>query len=125
MATVAQSAEYGTAGVVIWGDHLSARTRIDCLELQTFIDEFLGPLVRNVTEIAQDCSAKFCNWHGRCNFQLEPAVYAEPLELGLAQDLTDKWKFVRCNCYRGWSGASCDKQPVTCDRESQCNRPAV
>jgi len=70
MATVAQSAEQGTAGIVIWGDHLTEKTKTDCLEIKSYIDNFLGPLVKNLTAITQTCSQKFCNSHGRCTFEL-------------------------------------------------------
>lgn len=110
IATVAQSAEQGTAGIVIWGDHLTERTKTDCLEIKSYIDNFLGPLVKNLTAMTQTCSQKFCNSHGRCTFQLNPSVYAKALSQGVAQDLSDKWKFVSCKCYNGWSGADCSRQ---------------
>lgn len=110
IATVAQSAEQGTAGIVIWGDHLTERTKTDCLEIKSYIDNFLGPLVKNLTAMTQTCSQKFCNSHGRCTFQLNPSVYAKALSQGVAQDLSDKWKFVSCKCYNGWSGTDCSRQ---------------
>ena len=110
MATVAQSAELGTVGIVIWGDHLTERTKTDCLEIKSYIDNFLGPLVKNLTAITQSCSQKFCNSHGRCTFQLNPSVYAKALSQGVAQELSDQWKFVSCKCYNGWSGADCSHQ---------------
>ena len=110
MATIAQSAEQGTAGVVIWGDHLTENTKTDCLEIQSYMDNFLGPLVKNLTTITQTCSQEFCHSHGRCTFKLNPAVYDKALSQGVAQDLTDKWKFVSCNCYNGWSGVDCSHQ---------------
>ncbi|XP_020614973.1 hyaluronidase-1-like [Orbicella faveolata] len=110
MATVAQSAEQGTAGIVIWGDHLTEKTKTDCLEIKSYIDNFLGPLVKNLTAITQTCSQKFCNSHGRCTFELNPSVYAKALSQGVVQDLTDQWKFVSCKCYNGWSGEDCSHQ---------------
>ena len=110
MATVAQSAEQGTAGIVIWGDHLTEKTKTDCLEIKSYIDNFLGPLVKNLTAITQTCSQKFCNSHGRCTFQLNPSVYARVLNQGVVLDLTDQWKFVSCKCYNGWSGGDCSHQ---------------
>ena len=95
------------AGIVIWGDHFSEQTRTDCLQVKTYIDNFLGPLVKNLTAISLDCSKQFCNSHGRCNFQLTPDVYVKALNLGAPQDLSDKWKFLSCNCYNGWSGNDC------------------
>ena len=110
LATVGQSAEQGAAGVVIWGDKLTEKTKTDCLEIKTYIDNFLGPLVKNLTTITQTCSQEFCNSHGRCTFQLNPAVYVKASSLGLSQDLTDQWKFQSCKCYNGWSGADCGHQ---------------
>ena len=103
MATVAQSAEQGTAGIVIWGDHLTEKTKTDCLEIKSYIDNFLGPLVKNLTAITQTCSQKFCNSHGRCTFELNPSVYAKALSQGVVQDLTDQWKSIAelhriCTC---------------------------
>ena len=47
MSTILQSAEQGTAGVVIWGDHHSEATKPDCIEIKNYIDNFLGPLVKS------------------------------------------------------------------------------
>ncbi|XP_078376312.1 hyaluronidase-1-like isoform X1 [Oculina patagonica] len=110
IATVAQSAEQGTAGIVIWGDHFTERTKTDCLEVKSYIDNFLGPLVKNISTITQTCSQKFCSLHGRCAFQLDPTVYTKVLNQGIMQDLTEKWKFVSCKCYNGWSGTDCNHQ---------------
>ena len=109
LATIGQSAEQGVAGVVIWGDKLTEKTKTDCLEIQTYIDNFLGPLVKNLTTITQTCSREFCNSHGRCTFQLNPAVYVKASSQGFIQDLT-QWKFQSCKCYNGWSGADCGHQ---------------
>ena len=110
MATVAQSAEQGTAGVVIWGDHLTEKTKTDCLEIKSYIDNFLGPLVKNLTAITQTCSQKFCSSHGRCTFHLSPSVYAKALSRGVLQDMINQWRFVSCKCYNGWSGEDCGRQ---------------
>ena len=107
---MAQSAEQGTAGIVIWGDHLTERTKTDCLEIKSYIDNFLGPLVKNISTIAQTCSEDFCYSHGRCTFQLDHSVYAKALTQGVVQDMTGKWKFVSCKCYSGWSGTDCSHQ---------------
>ena len=74
------------------------------------MDNFLGPLVKNVSKITQTCSDEFCKSHGRCTFQLDPFVYSKAVSEGVADDLTDKWKFVSCKCYNGWSGADCNRQ---------------
>lgn len=110
VATISQSAEQGVAGVVIWGDHLTERTKTDCLEIKTYIDNFLGPVIRNLTTITQACSQEFCNSHGRCTFQLTPAEGIHSSFHEFAKDLTDQWKFQSCKCYNGWSGAHCDHQ---------------
>lgn len=110
VATVSQSAEQGVAGVVMWGDHLTEMTKTDCLEIQTYIDNFLGPVVKNLTTITQTCSQEFCNSHGRCTFQLTPTADIHSTYHGFALDLTDQWKFQSCKCYNGWSGANCDHQ---------------
>lgn len=110
VATVSQSAEQGVAGVVMWGDHLTEMTKTDCLEIQTYIDNFLGPVVKNLTIITQTCSQEFCNSHGRCTFQLTPTADIHSTYHGFGLDLTDQWKFQSCKCYNGWSGANCDHQ---------------
>ena len=108
MSTILQSAEQGTAGVVIWGDHHSEATKTDCIEIKNYIDNFLGPLVKSITAIAQNCSQEFCNLHGRCKFQLNPDLYfkASSLEVNL-HFLSDQWKFLSCRCHSGWSGEDC------------------
>ncbi|XP_068670719.1 hyaluronidase-1-like [Montipora capricornis] len=107
IATIVQSAEQGAAGVVLWGDHLSEKTKTDCIEIKTYIDNFLGPLVKNLTVVTQECSARFCSSHGRCKFQWNFVEYLQALSLGLARDLTHEWTFMSCNCYNGWGGKNC------------------
>ena len=108
MSTILQSAEQGTAGVVIWGDHHSEATKTDCTEIKNYIDNFLGPLVKSITTIAQNCSQEFCNLHGRCKFQLNPDLYYKASSLEVNLDfLSDQWKFLSCRCYSGWSGDDC------------------
>ena len=107
IATIVQSAEQGAAGVVLWGDHLSEKTKTDCIEMKTYIDNFLGPLVKNLTVVTGECSAQFCSSHGRCKFQWNFVEYLQALSLGLARDLTHEWTFMSCNCYNGWGGKNC------------------
>ena len=107
IATIVQSAEQGAAGVVLWGDHLSEKTKTDCIEIKTYIDNFLGPLVKSLTVVTQECSARFCSSHGRCKFRWNFVEYLQALSLGLARDLTHEWTFMSCNCYNGWGGKNC------------------
>ena len=99
MASLGQSAELGCAGVIIWGDHLDTTTKTSCIELKTYIDELAGPLVRKFTEIAQRCSADFCNLHGSCVFHLNSVIL-----------VPDQWKFVKCDCYNEWHGQHCKEK---------------
>ena len=107
MATVVQSAEEGVPGIVIWGDHLSDKTKIACTELKTYVDKYLGPIVKNLTSITQACSAQFCSSHGRCRFKWNSVEHQKAMYLQHSLDLTEQWKFLGCRCYNKWRSKNC------------------
>lgn len=107
IATVVQSAEEGVPGIVIWGDHLSDKTKIACTELKTYVDKYLGPIVKNLTSITQACSAQFCSSHGRCRFKWNSVEHQKATYLQHSLDLTEQWKFLGCRCYNKWRSKNC------------------
>ena len=110
LATVGQSAEMATGGTVIWGGYKDCSSKVMCTELKSYTDQLLGPLVRNLTQIALDCGTQYCTAHGRCEFQLT-GTRAERPRYALLESFKDRWKFRRCRCYLGWSGERCQQQP--------------
>ena len=56
----------GSAGVVLWGSSNSMRARNECVVLQNYIHNTLGPYVINITNFFGNCSEQLCNSHGRC-----------------------------------------------------------
>lgn len=107
IATVVQSAEEGVPGIVIWGDHLSDETKIACTELKTYVDNYLGLVVKNLTTITQACSAQFCSSHGRCRFKWNSVEHQKAMYLQHSLHLTEQWKFLGCRCYNKWSSKNC------------------
>ena len=107
IATVVQSAEEGVPGIVIWGDNLSDETKIACTELKTYVDNYLGLVVKNLTTITQACSAQFCSSHGRCRFKWNSVEHQKAMYLQHSLHLTEQWKFLGCRCYNKWSSKNC------------------
>jgi hypothetical protein len=105
-ATITQSAELATSGIVIWGSS-SDKKKEFCIQLSYYIAEFFGPLVQTLYEIAQDCGNLYCTGsHGRCRFKLDSVQnYDKEVLLGLR----DRWTFLDCVCNVGWAGKACEK----------------
>ena len=64
--TIKQSMDAGLAGVALWGSSASFRSKSQCEAVRDYIDTTLGPLVKNITIFALNCSATICYSHGRC-----------------------------------------------------------
>ncbi|XP_023143201.2 hyaluronidase-1 [Amphiprion ocellaris] len=129
--TIGESAALGSAGVVLWGDHLLSKTQATCEAVKSYIDESLGPYLVNVTSAAVLCSQTLCSSKGRCQrrnpnsrayLHLDPAAWkivSEKTPLGgknyrvLGQMWTQNVKLMKfdfeCKCYPGWGGESCSK----------------
>lgn len=108
-ATVTQSAELASSGVVIWGTSKDNKKDF-CIQLSNYIAEFFGPLVQTLTEIAKDCGNQYCTGsHGRCRFRLKAVnSYEKHVLLGLK----DEWTFLECICKDGWTGKACEKSTL-------------
>ena len=89
--TILKSAEFGTHGVVFWGDHNDTR---NCYELKDYVIKALGPAVVTAREGAQACSKRVCSGRGRC----------------VGKILSCTSETCSCRCFRGWKGDDCSKQ---------------
>ncbi|EDO47882.1 predicted protein, partial [Nematostella vectensis] len=65
-STIVQAAKLGTAGVIIWGASSDMENAEFCTELYNYIEGFVGPLIKTLSDIAQDCSMQYCSFFGRC-----------------------------------------------------------
>lgn len=110
VATVGQSADLGTAGIVFWADGRGDRSRELCLELKHYIKTTLGPYVLSVSRSAQECSKKHCSGNGRCFIPTDYYLSVQK-ESGMTGFLGLNWEasavHFKCQCYTGWSGNSC------------------
>ena len=93
MSTIVQSAEQGTAGVVIWGDHHSQDTKTDCIEIKNYMNNFLGPcrstkLQSGVLQFAWKVQISVKSW-----FMFQSFKSKVNLDF-----LSDRWKFWSCRC---------------------------
>ncbi|XP_072308593.1 hyaluronidase-1 [Eucyclogobius newberryi] len=130
--TIGESAALGSAGVVLWGDHLFSRSQASCEAVKSYIDETLGPYLVNVTSAAALCSQTLCSSRGRCQrrspssgafLHLDPSEWKiqshkKPTGGGRNYRVLGRLrqrevarmtaKFT-CNCFPGWSGEKCSK----------------
>jgi hypothetical protein len=90
---LALPAQHGIDGVIMWGAGSDVYTATHCSGLQNYIVNTMGPMVRNVTEMAAACGVQRCSARGRCvDVVTEGGVVAD------------------CDCFNGWEGATCAKQ---------------
>ncbi|XP_077385491.1 hyaluronidase-1 isoform X1 [Festucalex cinctus] len=128
--TIGESAALGSAGVVLWGDHVFSKTKASCDAVKWYIDSTLGPYLVNVTSAAVLCSQAVCSSRGRCArrdpesrvyLHLRPArwkVTSEERPRGRrhyavlgeldAQEVALMMSRFECKCYPGWAGDRCD-----------------
>ncbi|XP_052820155.1 hyaluronidase-1-like [Mya arenaria] len=64
--TLRQSAEAGFSGVALWDSSESFKTRTECEATKAYLDNQLGPYIRELSKDALECSRNICSGHGRC-----------------------------------------------------------
>ena len=82
---LARPAEWGGAGIVVWGGSIDTTNAKRCAEGRAAFDTALAPVLKAVAAKTSACAAARCSGHGRC------ATLPE----------------VACLCDAGWSGTSC------------------
>ena len=80
-------AQWGAAGVTIWGANSDGRTSALCHGLETYVRGTFGPAVLEVVESRQRCSQLHCSGRGRCS---------------------ELVKSSGCQCFAGFSGKACE-----------------
>lgn len=120
VTTVGQSVYLGMSGVVFWGDGTEEASYKLCVELKDYVQEILGPLVRNVTQEAEQCSKRLCSGNGRCFIPSDDSKSSRQMS-NTSNFLGFNWMdfsgFIQCRCYPGWSGPRCGETP-TCLQQS-------
>ena len=119
----------GTAGVVLWGSSDFFKTRNECTLLRSYINDVLGPFVRNLTHTLARCSLSLCHGHGRCVdrrvvnivqyhrrlLNRERCSRGDYVALAHSKQSSDWSKSgdypglnnFSCLCFAGWSGINC------------------
>jgi hyaluronoglucosaminidase len=98
----ARPAEWGAAGVVVWGGSIDTTTTKRCAEGRVAFDAVLAPVLKDVAAKTSACAATNCSSRGRC------ATLPE----------------VACLCDPGWSGTSCQTaRPVSFVKSARSLRP--
>ena len=59
--TIQQSAVAGLAGIALWGASASFRTKAQCEATRDYTNNTPGPMVKNITMFALNCSATVCH----------------------------------------------------------------
>uniref|UniRef100_UPI00193A84AE hyaluronidase-2-like n=1 Tax=Styela clava TaxID=7725 RepID=UPI00193A84AE len=60
------AAVLGESGVVFWGGNNMGNSVEACQNLSNYMDDFLGPYCKKLSDAATRCSKDNCNGHGRC-----------------------------------------------------------
>ncbi|XP_050401317.2 hyaluronidase conohyal-P1 [Patella vulgata] len=118
---IREPADMGAAGVVFWGSSAMFHLHDECLNMQKYIKDVLGPYVKSTETFFEQCSQKNCNSNGRCVRK----DYEALAQLNLKENGTDdecrrnmnsineeqqKNEFSDayiCRCFQGWSGPNC------------------
>lgn len=59
--------DYGSAGLILWGNHYDERTSRDiCLKYNSYVNNKLGPYISLLREEVETCSRHKCSSNGRC-----------------------------------------------------------
>ncbi|XP_071841359.1 hyaluronidase-1-like [Apostichopus japonicus] len=116
--TILQAAELGTNGVIFWGDHNDTHSLQSCLQLESYLNTFLGPFVKEVVDAASLCSKVTCSGHGRC---IGDIIGCSTSGAGKSSDskVNNAYKHgtqCTCSCYEGWQSPSCAEQPTIRER---------
>ena len=96
----------GASGAVIWGGTATVANPYICEQAKTYVDEYLGPTIQQITEWAQQCSDEHCSKHGRC-VTISEAAWSKAIfdkELNLPTIGVD---YLKCDCYIGYGGNDC------------------
>ncbi|XP_078241586.1 hyaluronidase-4 isoform X1 [Pogona vitticeps] len=126
--TIGQAAAMGAHGIVLWGDADYSRNQTNCLKVQNYLMNTLGPYIVNVTTATKLCSQTICNNHGRCirrrmdsdtylhlstdSFQIQTNTYGNQTQVSVRGALSPRQKEkmrkeFACHCYQGWNGERC------------------
>lgn len=108
--TILTSAEFGTNGVVFWGDNYDDRTAQTCQELNDYITKALGPILLMAREGATACSERVCSGTGRCvGHVLTCSKGGRMPKLKTGEDFVRLFgsDVCSCRCFIGWEGSDC------------------
>ena len=64
--TIGEAMESGAAGVSLWDSSSNIQNEKQCKSLHKYLNNVLGPYVKNVLEWSANCSQNLCGGHGRC-----------------------------------------------------------
>ncbi|XP_041461684.1 hyaluronidase-1-like [Lytechinus variegatus] len=107
--TILQSAEFGTNGVILWGNASDVSTAQECTQLRSYIINALGPTVMMSRNGAESCSKRICSGNGRCVGDILTCRSAgrprDLMKAGVDQDHGENT--CSCRCFRGWKGYTC------------------
>lgn len=103
---------FGISGVIIWGSKKTTKDEHGCKNLETALNNIVGPYVNELVETSTKCSQESCNGNGRCADKrfLDKAVLKDLSESELLDALVkpfQKKSEIQCNCYPKWTGEKC------------------
>eukprot|EP00057_Strongylocentrotus_purpuratus_P023628 XP_011678102.1 PREDICTED: hyaluronidase isoform X1 [Strongylocentrotus purpuratus] len=113
--TILTSAEFGTHGVVLWGDNYDDKTSQSCQELRDYVIKALGPTVVMAKEGAESCSRRVCSGRGRCVGEILTCVKGDHGEKKKNIGETDS--VCTCRCFVGWQGYDCSESKLVPGKE--------
>ncbi|XP_054768823.2 hyaluronidase-like [Lytechinus pictus] len=102
--TILTSAEFGTNGVIFWGDNYDSKVG-SCQELRQYIIDALGPTVVLAREGATACSKRVCSGQGRCVGDILTCSKGDDRQNGKRSQ--KKVSVCTCRCFVGWQGYDC------------------
>ncbi|XP_044129099.1 hyaluronidase-1-like [Bufo gargarizans] len=127
--TIGQSAALGAAGIILWGNLDYSSSKDSCLAVKLYVEETLGPYLKNVSGAASMCSRARCSGSGRCvrkhansddHLHMDPEIFSlkkSPQGKGYVihrkrdRKMADAlWPQFLCRCYSGWRGSDCSRK---------------
>ncbi|KAK3714903.1 hypothetical protein QZH41_010904 [Actinostola sp. cb2023] len=82
--TIGQAANFGAAGIVMWGNRRDENTSPDiCRQINSYVHNKLGPYFKSTELESEKCSKEKCNGNGRCikrTLAQEFNIYGDELE---------------------------------------------